>query len=65
MIYYFKKHLSCNQIGSGTWISPAKTLNSGKFFYFYVSFTDIIFTGQALAANSQFSVIVWSCDFKV
>jgi hypothetical protein len=33
--------------------------------FFYVSFTEIILTGQALAANSQLSTMVWSWDFKV
>jgi hypothetical protein len=32
---------------------------------FYVSLTEIILTGQALAANSQLSTIIWSGDFKV
>ena len=30
-----------------------------------VSFTEMIFTGQAFAANSAFAVKAWSCDFKV
>lgn len=34
-------------------------------YYLYVSFTEIIFTGQALAAKSQLSAMVWSGDFKV
>jgi hypothetical protein len=34
-------------------------------FFIYVSFTEIILTGQALAANSQLSTMVWSWDFKV